>query len=69
VGLDRDSALLFQIHVVENLTLCLLLREGPGDRQQAIGERGLAVIDVGDDAEVADTLEVGHRFSAASASS
>ena len=30
----------------------------PGDFQQAVGQRGFAVVDVGDDAEIADVLSI-----------
>jgi len=35
--------------------------DGAGSIEQAVGERGLAVVDVGDNAEVADVVLV-HRF-------
>ena len=53
-GLDGDSALALQIHGVEHL----VFHGAHGDRarhlQEAIGERRLAMVDVGNDAEVAD---------------
>ena len=54
--LDRDAALALEIHRVEHL----ILRLAGGDRaallEDAIGERGLPVIDVRDDREVTDPL-------------
>ena len=49
-----------------NCVAPLALGERPGGVEQAIGQRALAVVDVRDDAEVADALEVGHAFVAAS---
>jgi hypothetical protein len=54
LGLDRDAALAFEVHGVEDLRHHLPRRECPGQLEQAVGQRRLAVVDVGDDAEVAD---------------
>src|SRR6266508_3525194 len=54
MGLDRDAALLLQVHGVQHLPDRLLGVHGPGEGQEPIGERGLAVVDVRDDGEVAD---------------
>ena len=54
VGLDRDPALALEVHVVEDLVAHLLLRERARDVEEAIGQRRLPVVDVGDDAEVPD---------------
>lgn len=52
--LDGDAALALEVHVVEELLLHLALLDGSGGLEELIGESGLAVVDVGDDAEVAD---------------
>ena len=54
VGLDGDAALALQFHGVEDLLLAghLAGAERAGDLQHAVGERGLAVVDVRDDREV-----------------
>ena len=57
VELDRDAALTLEVERVEHLLLHLALLERAGDLDQAVGEGGLAVIDMRDDAEVADLLE------------
>ena len=54
VRLDRDAALALQVHAVEHLRFHLAGLEGAGDFEEAVGERRLAVVDVGDDREVAD---------------
>ena len=60
--LDRDAALALELHVVEELRLHLPLLDGSGQLDQAVGERGLPVVHVGDDAEVADQAGVGHGW-------
>ncbi len=57
VGLDGDAALALDIHRVEHLFLHLALLERPGHLDQPVGERRLAVVDMGDDGEIADVLE------------
>ena len=52
--LDRDAALALEIHRVEHLILHLARREAAAQLNEPIGQRGLAVIDVRDDREVAD---------------
>ena len=61
-GLDRDPALALQVHVVEQLLAELALGDRPRLEQELVGQRALAVVDVGDDREVADELGVeGHE--------
>jgi hypothetical protein len=64
VRFDRDAALLLQVHAVQDLTLRLVGGERAREREQPIGQRGLAVVDVRDDAEVADACEVAHSLGA-----
>ena len=54
VRLDRDPALALEVHRVEDLGLHLALLERAGHLEEAVRQRGLAVVDVGDDGEVAD---------------
>ena len=54
VELDGDAALALQVHRVEHLLAHLALLERAGRLDQPVGQGGLAVVDVGDDAEVAD---------------
>ena len=58
--LDRDPTLSLQVHRVEHLLAHLPLGDGTGSLEQTVGKRRLTVVDVGDDAEVADTRLVGH---------
>ena len=55
--LDRDAALALEIHRVEQLVAHVAVGHRLGDLQDAIGQRRLAVVDVGDDREVADARE------------
>ncbi len=54
LGLDGDALLALEVHVVEHLRGHVALRDGAGLLEQPVGERRFAVVDVGDDAEVAD---------------
>ncbi len=58
LGLDGDAALALEVHRVEHLRLHLALAERAGKLQQAVGQRGLAVVDVRDDAEIPDVLGI-----------
>jgi hypothetical protein len=52
LGLDGDSALALDVHPVEVLGAHIAIGDDPGQLQHPVGQGGLAVIDVGDDAEV-----------------
>ena len=56
--LDGDAALALEVHRVEHLRLHLAGLKRAGDLEKAVGERRLAVVDVRDDREVANTLRV-----------
>ncbi len=58
--LDRDAALLLELHVVEHLLVHLTRRNGAAPLEQAVRQRRLAVIDVRDDGEVANQGWVCH---------
>jgi hypothetical protein len=51
---------LLELHRVEDLRRHLALVDGVGRLEQAIGQRRLPVVDVRDDAEVADALRGDH---------
>src|SRR3982751_2179094 len=53
-GFDGDPAFAFQIHVIEHLVLKLALGDGPGAHKKSIRQRAFAVVDVGDDGEIAN---------------
>jgi hypothetical protein len=52
--LDGDAALALDIHRVEHLLLHLAQRQAAGDLDQAVGQRRFAMVDMGDDGEIAD---------------
>ena len=62
MSLDGDAALALQVHGVQHLRLHLALGQRAGDLQQAVRQRGLAMIDVSDDAEISDSRGI-HRLS------
>jgi hypothetical protein len=59
-GLDGNAPLPLQIHIVQQLVLHLPLRHGVALLQQAIRQRGFAVVDVGNNGKVADMGLVKH---------
>ena len=54
VGFDGDAALPLQVHRVEDLLHHLALGQRAGDFEQTVGQRRLAVVDMGNDGEIAD---------------
>ena len=52
VRLDGDAALALEVHRVEDLRLHLAGLQGAGDLEKPVGQRRLAVVDVGDDREI-----------------
>ena len=58
LALDRDPALPLDVHVVQKLVLELTFGHPSRELDQSIGQRRLAMVDVGDDAEIADVLLV-----------
>src|SRR4029078_10573734 len=57
LGLDRDPPLALEVHRVQHLLAHLPLGHRLRDLQDAVGQRPLAVVDVGDDREVANPGE------------
>ena len=57
VALDGDAPLPFDVHGVQDLVAELAVLHHAGPLDEAVRQGGLAVVDMGDDAEVAD---VGH---------
>ena len=60
LGLDGDPALALNVHVIKDLLAHLAVRQPAGGLDQPVGEGRLAMVDVGDNAEVADVGEIGH---------
>ncbi len=64
-GLDGDSALALEIHIVEELLAKFALGDGARLQEKLVGQRALTVIDMGDDREISDELRVdNHRTGA-----
>src|SRR5664279_3780880 len=57
MSLDRDPALAFQVHRVEQLILFVAFVNRARAVEQSIGQRGLAVIDMRDDAKISGQLD------------
>ena len=55
--LDGDAALALDIHGIEHLLLHLARLEPAGELDQPVGQRGLAVVDMRDDGEIADIFD------------
>ena len=55
-GLDGDPPFPLQIHVVQQLALHLPLGDGGGLLQNPVGQGAFAVVDMGDDAEIANVV-------------
>ena len=56
IAFDRNAALPFNIHIIENLILKISLIADARKLNQAIRQRGFAVINMRDDAEVSDVF-------------
>src|ERR1700760_2903974 len=63
VELDRDAALALEVQGVQDLLFHLALLQCSGRLDQPVGQGGLPVVDVGDDAEVADMIELQSELS------
>ena len=61
--LDGDAALALQLHVVQNLRFHCALVHSLRLFQDAVRQSGFAVVDMGDDAEIADMFCVQQGFS------
>ena len=55
--LDGDAALALDVHGIEHLLLHLALLQPAGELDQPVGEGRLAVVDMGDDGEIADVAD------------
>ncbi len=57
LGLDGDAALALDVHRIEHLLDHVALGHRPRLLDQPVGERRLAVVDMGDDGKVADVVD------------
>ena len=58
IGLDRDATLALDVHRVKQLRLHVALIDGMGELEDAVTDRGLAMVDMRNDREVADVGNV-----------
>src|SRR5712691_7354935 len=58
---DGDAALALKVHGIEDLFVHFALRQRAGHFEQAVRERGLAMVNVRDDAEIPYELRI-HFF-------
>ncbi|MCY1407017.1 hypothetical protein D9M71_222990 [compost metagenome] len=58
--LDGDAALALQVHGVEDLRFHLAVGQAAAHLDEAVGQGRLAMVDVGDDGEIADMTQVTH---------
>ena len=57
-GFDGDAPFPFDIHVVQQLVLHIPERYGAGFFKNSVGQGGLSMIDVGNNAEISDMILV-----------
>ena len=58
--LDGDAALTLDVHRIKHLRLHLTVGQAAATMDDAIGQGGFTVVDVGDDGEVADVIHGGN---------
>jgi hypothetical protein len=56
VAFNRNSTLPFQVHVIQNLLLHLPFTDGSGAFKQAVGQCGFTMVDVRDNAKIANII-------------
>ena len=61
MGLDGDPALALQVHGIQDLGFHFTLGQAAAHLDEAIGQRRLAMVNVGDDGKVTDMAQVSHR--------
>ena len=60
MGLDGDPALTLKVHGVQNLGFHFALGQAAAHLDEAIGQSRLAMVNVGDDGEIADMTQITH---------
>ena len=58
VALDRDAPLALQVHIVQGLLLNIAVTDRTGELQQPVGQGRFPVVDVGNDAKIADVFHI-----------
>ena len=62
VAFDCDALLLLEVHIVKDLVFHISLRERTGKLEKPVGQRALAVVDVGYYAEITYVLHSGTKI-------
>ena len=60
LGFNGNAALALYIHGIKHLRGHLALLQAAANFDHAVGQRGLAMIDVGDNGEITNEGEIGH---------
>ena len=60
LGLDGDTALAFDVHRIQHLFGHLAIAQSPTMLDKPVGQGRLAMVDMGDDGEIANVLEIAH---------
>lgn len=60
VGLDGDTALTLQVHGIEYLGLHLTRSQATAHLDETVRQSRLAMVNVGDDGEIADMTQITH---------
>ncbi len=60
VGLDGDPAFALKVHGIEDLGFHFACRQATAHLDETVGQRRLAMVDVGDDGEIADMTQITH---------
>src|SRR5574344_1251937 len=63
VGLDGDTAFAFKIHGVQHPRSHFALAQAAANLDQAIGQGGFAMVDMGNDGKITDMTQITHRTS------
>ena len=58
LGLDRDTPFPLNVHIIQDLILHLTLRQDPRLFNDPVCERAFSVIDMRDDAEIANLIHI-----------
>ena len=58
VRFDRDATLALEVHIIEHLRFHIASGYSAGQFEQAIGQRGFAMIDMRDDGKIANAFRI-----------
>ena len=61
MALNSDTAFTLKVHIVKNLSLCLSVGNGIRYLQQAVCQGAFTMVDMGNDAEIADVFHLAQK--------